>query len=82
MSHKSPSISIINDRLSIQARRYYKRGHIARQAMVFEDFLYTRAPNLEYYSNMDTLELRVLSIAIAMRAHQHHLLFTQFDLTP
>ena len=82
MSHTSPSIRIINGRLSTQARRYYKRGHIARQAAVFEEFLYSRAPNLEHYGNLDTLELRVLSIAIAMTAHQHHLLFTQFDLTP
>ena len=82
ISNTSSSIRIINERLSTQARRYYKRGHIVRQAAVFEEFLYNRAPNLDHYGNMDTLELRVLSIAIAMSANQHHLLFTQFDLTP
>jgi ABC-type branched-subunit amino acid transport system ATPase component len=48
--------------------------------MVFESYLYKRAVCLREYSNLQTLERRVLSIARALAANQHHLLFTYFDL--
>ena len=44
----------------------YKRRVILRQAMAFENILYKRAPCMEYYSDLSTLERRVIQAAEAL----------------
>ncbi|KAL3769747.1 hypothetical protein ACHAWO_009919 [Cyclotella atomus] len=71
---------IILDRLPPQLRRFYKRSAIVKQAIVFEEFLYKTSSSLEFYANADTLQHRVLQIAIRMFVQRSRKLFVYFDM--
>eukprot|EP01082_Thalassiosira_pseudonana_P014954 g13270.t1 g13270 contig8:293300-293939(-) len=70
---------IIINRLSNQLRRHYKRRQVVRQSLILESFLYKRALTLEMYTDLDTLEERVLRVSGAMMAQRHRLMLVYFD---
>eukprot|EP00970_Alexandrium_tamarense_P001301 scaffold136_cov203-Alexandrium_tamarense.AAC.11 len=70
---------IIINRLSNQLRRHYKRRQVVRQSLILESFLYKRALTLEMYTDLDTLEERVLRVSGAMMAQRHRLMLDVVD---
>ncbi|KAL7505182.1 hypothetical protein ACHAXN_003877 [Cyclotella atomus] len=71
-------VRIINARLPLPYRLFYKPSAIVKQAMVFDEFFYKTAHCMEEYVDVATLERRTVQIARKMRERRYPKLFVFF----
>ncbi|KAL3798947.1 hypothetical protein ACHAWO_010161 [Cyclotella atomus] len=71
---------ILLSRLPPQYRRFYCRSEIAQQVNILDEFAYKTSTCINEYSNLRTLERRILNIARKMRIMKMNTLFVRFNL--